>query len=82
MALHGGGTLDRRRQLDLTFDTRVSPQHGISRVLRPLRTQRYTLLTVDVDGPLEDPRVERRALDGVGQTLGRLAPWLDTRSQK
>ena len=82
VALHGGGTLDRRRQLDLTFDTRVSPQHGISRVLRPLRTQRYTLLTVDVDGPLEDPRVERRALDGVGQTLGRLAPWLDTRSQK
>ena len=82
VALQGGGTLDRRRQLDLTFNTRVSPQHGISRVLRPLRSKHYTLFTVDVTGPLAAPNIERRALDGVGQTLGRLAPWLDSSSQK
>ena len=72
--LHGGGTLDRRRELDLTFNTRVSPQNTFSQVIRPLRSQRYTLWTIDVRGPLHSPEIERRALDGVGQTLERLFP--------
>jgi len=74
VALHGGGTLDRRRELDLTFNTRVSPQNTFTQVFRPLRSQRYTLWTIDVKGPLHAPDIERRALDGVGETLVRLCP--------
>lgn len=74
IALHGGGTLDRRRELDLTFNTRVSPQNSFTRVFRPLSSQRYTLWTIDVRGPLHSLEIERRALDGVGQTLERLFP--------
>ncbi|WP_182866957.1 AsmA-like C-terminal region-containing protein [Rhodopirellula sp. JC639] len=72
IALHGKGTLDRRRELDLTFNTRVSPRNTFTRILRPLMDQRYTLWTVDVSGPLDNPSIERRALDGVGQTIERL----------
>ncbi|MFK8113114.1 MAG: hypothetical protein AB8B91_12980 [Rubripirellula sp.] len=72
--LHGGGTLDRRRELDLSFNTRVSPQSTFSKVIRPLRSPRYTLWTIDVTGPMHAPEIERRALDGVGQTLERLFP--------
>ena len=74
VALQGSGTLDRRRELDLTFNTQVSPQNAFTKVLRPLRSQRYTLWTVDVRGPMESPTVERSSLDGVGQTLERLFP--------
>ena len=72
--LHGGGTLDHRRELDLTFNTRVSPQNTFSQIIRPLRSKRYTLGTIDVRGPLNDLEIERRALDGVGETLERLFP--------
>ena len=74
VSLHGGGTLNRRRELDLTFNTRVSPQNIVSRTIRPLRDSRYTLWTVDVTGPLTDPVIERRALDGMSATLERLFP--------
>lgn len=74
ISLHGGGTLDRRRELDLTFNTRVSPQNSFTQVFRPLRSQRYTLWTIDVRGPLHALQIERRALDGVGETLERLFP--------
>jgi hypothetical protein len=72
VALQGGGTLDRRRNLDLTFNTRVSPQNTFTQIIRPLRSQRYTLWTVDVKGPLNSPQIERRALDTVGEALGTL----------
>ncbi|MDA8744016.1 AsmA-like C-terminal region-containing protein [Rubripirellula amarantea] len=74
VTLHGGGTLDHRRELDLTFNTRVSPKNTFSRVFRPLNSQRYTLWTIDVRGPMANPQIERRALDGVSETLGRWFP--------
>jgi hypothetical protein len=74
ISLQGGGTLDRRRELDLTFNTRVSPQNSFTQVFRPLRSQRYTLWTIDVRGPLHSLEIERRALDGVSETLERLFP--------
>ncbi len=74
VTLHGGGTLDRRRELDLTFNTRVSPKNSFTHVFRPLRSQRYTLWTIDVRGPLHALEIERRALEGVGETLERLIP--------
>jgi hypothetical protein len=77
VSLQGGGTLDRRRELDLTFNTRVSPKNSFSRVFRPLNSRRYTLWTIDVRGPMSNPHVERRALDGVSQTLGRWFPGMN-----
>lgn len=74
VALHGGGTMTRHRELDLTFNTRVSPQNVFTQLLGPLRDTRYTLWTVDVKGPLYSPTIERRALDGVGKTLERWFP--------
>ncbi len=81
VALDGGGTLNRRRELDLSFNTRVSPHNTFTRVFAPLGSQRYTLWTIDVTGPIDAPTIQRRALDGVGQTLddvgqtiGRLFP--------
>lgn len=76
VALHGYGTLNRRGDLDLTFNTRVSPQNVFTRAMGPLRHSRYTLWTIDVRGPFDNPTIERRALDGVGQTLERLFPGL------
>lgn len=61
--LKGGGTLDRMRNLDLTFETRVSPQNSFTQLIRPLRSQRYTLGTVQVRGPLHDLEIERHALE-------------------
>lgn len=63
VSLYGGGTLNRRRELDLTFNSRVSPQNLFSRAIRPLKDSRYTLWTVDVTGPLNDPKIERRAFE-------------------
>ena len=74
VALHGFGTLNRRREVDLTFNTMVSPHNSFTRLIRPLRDTRYTLWTIDVQGPLDDPTIQRRALDNVGQTLERLFP--------
>lgn len=74
ISLQGGGTMNRRQELDLTFNTRVSPQNTFTRIIRPLRSQKYTLFTIDVRGPLSAPEIERRALDGVGETLERLFP--------
>jgi hypothetical protein len=74
VALQGSGTLDRRRQLDLTFNTQVSPHNAFTQILRPLRKQNYTLWTVDVRGPLDAPVVQRSSRDGVGQTLDRILP--------
>ncbi|MEM9366721.1 MAG: hypothetical protein AAGD07_12065 [Planctomycetota bacterium] len=69
VALDGGGTLSRQRHLDLSFNTRVSPQNLISRVISPLRDERYTLWTIDVDGPIGEPTISRHSLSGLGQTM-------------
>ena len=78
IALHGNGTLDRRRELDLTFNTRVSPRNTFTRILRPIMDQRYTLWTVDVSGPLDDLDIQRRALDGVGNAIEQLFQGMNT----
>lgn len=84
VALHGSGTISRLRDLNLTFNTRVSPQNSWSRLIRPLDSQRYTLWTISVQGPIDAPTIERRTLDGVSETLERLFPGmgLDNISQK
>lgn len=76
--LHGSGTLDRRREMNLSFNTAVSPRNTFTRLFQPLSQQRYTLWTIDVTGPLDDPDIQRRTLDGVGQTLERLFPGMNT----
>ncbi len=74
IALHGVGTVSRLKDLDLRFNTRVSPQNTWSRLIRPLSSQQYTLWTIDVSGPIDSPTIERRALDSVSETLERLFP--------
>ncbi|MCC9657910.1 hypothetical protein [Rhodopirellula halodulae] len=69
VALEGGGTLSRREHLDLSFNTRVSPQNLFSKVISPLRDNRYTLWTIEVDGPIEAPTIRRRSLSGITQTM-------------
>jgi hypothetical protein len=64
--------------LDLTFNTRVSPQNTFTKVIRPLKSPKYTLWTIDVKGPLSSPEIERRSLEGVGQTIERLIPGMST----
>lgn len=78
ISLQGGGTMNRRQELDLSFNTRVSPQNTFTKLIRPLGSGRYTLMTIDVRGPINDVQIERRALDGVGQTLERLFPGRST----
>lgn len=73
VALQGGGTLNRRQELDLTFNTRVSPQNSFTQLIRPLG-QRYTLWTIDVHGPLHALEIERKALERVSETLEWLIP--------
>jgi hypothetical protein len=82
VALDGSGTLNRRRELDLTFNTRVSPQNVFTRVVRPLGSGKYTLLTVDVRGPFNSPTVQRRTFEGVSETLERLFPVMNDANQQ
>lgn len=74
VALQGGGTITGHRDLDLSFNSRVSPQSAWSKLVRPLRSQKYTLWTIYVSGNIANPTIERRALDAVGETLERLFP--------
>ncbi|TWT67440.1 hypothetical protein [Allorhodopirellula solitaria] len=69
IALDGSGTLTRLEHLDLTFNTKVSPTNLFSKVISPLRDNRYTFFTVEVDGPISGPTIQRRTLSGVSQTL-------------
>lgn len=69
IALDGSGTLSRMEHLDLTFNTKVSPTNLFSKVISPLRDNRYTFFTVEVDGPISAPTIQRRTLSGVSQTL-------------
>lgn len=77
VAIHGGGTLNGRREIDLSFNTRVSPQNTWARLVRPLSSQKYTLWTINVRGALSDPKIERRTLEAVGETLERLFPVIE-----
>lgn len=72
IALHGSGTMDRRKNIDLTFNTRVSPRNTFTRILRPLAADRYTLWTVEVSGPVNDPSIQRKALENVGLRFEKL----------
>ncbi len=74
IALHGSGTMNRTREVDLSFNTRVSPQNGWSQVMRPFGENEYTLWTISVKGPLSDPLIERRTLNAVNETIERLFP--------
>ncbi|MFG0267192.1 MAG: hypothetical protein ACF8AM_18890 [Rhodopirellula sp. JB055] len=69
VALEGGGTLSRREHVDMSFNTRVSPQNLFSKVVNPLRDNRYTLWTIEVDGPIEAPTIRRKSLSGITQTM-------------
>ncbi len=77
VAINGGGTLNGRREIDLSFNTRVSPQNTWARLVRPLSSQKYTLWTINVRGALSDPKIERRTLEAVGETLERLFPVIE-----
>ena len=81
VSLHGSGTMNWRQELDLTFNTRVSPKTTFSRIMKPLGGQRYTIWDVDVRGPLNDPAVELRPLESVGQTLERIFPAIGPQSK-
>jgi hypothetical protein len=74
IALHGTGTMSRNKEIDLSFNTRVSPQNGWSQLMRPFGENQYTLWTINVRGPLSDPTIERRTLNTVNETLERLFP--------
>lgn len=76
VALDGGGTLSRLEYLDMKFNTRVSPQNLFSKVLSPLRDPSYTFWTIEVDGPVGSPTIQRKALSGVSQTLEEWFPGL------
>lgn len=80
VALSGGGTVNGRRELDLVFNTRVSPQNAWSRLVRPLSNSKYALWTISVNGSVSQPKIEGRALEAVGETLERLFPLTDRRS--
>ena len=70
IALYGVGTVNIRRDLDLTFDTRVSPQNIWSQVVRPVTGQKYNLWSVQVGGTLDNPQIRRAPQ--VEQALDRL----------
>jgi hypothetical protein len=72
--LDGLGTMNRSHEVDLSFDTRMSPQNMWSVVTDTFGENNYTLMTLYVRGPLANAHVERRAMDAVGGTLERLIP--------
>jgi hypothetical protein len=82
VALHGSGTMSRTKEVDLSFNTRVSPQNGWSQITRPFGENQYTLWTISVKGPLSDPTIERRTLNAVNETLERLFPGIATPEQQ
>ncbi len=74
IALDGNGTLNRAQEVDLLFNTRVSPQNVWSWVTQPFGETNYTLMTLNVRGPLASAQVERRGIETVGGNLERLLP--------
>ena len=82
VALHGLGTMNRTKEVDLSFNTRVSPQNGWSQLTRSFGENQYTLWTISVKGPLSDPVIERRTLNAVNETLERLFPGIAAPEQQ
>ena len=80
VALSGGGTINGRKELDLAFNTQVSPQNAWSRLVRPLSSSKYTLWTISVSGLISQPKIEGRALEAVGETLETLFPLIEKRT--
>ncbi len=74
IAVHGTGTMIRGKEIDLSFNTRVSPQNEWDRLVRTFGDHQYTLWTINVKGSLANPAIERRALDAVNDTLERMFP--------
>lgn len=81
LVLRGAGTANLRQELDLRFETGVSPNNLWSRLLNPLKDQQYTLWTIDVTGTVANPVFDKRALKQIEQALERLFPELDGTSQ-
>jgi hypothetical protein len=79
--LDGTGTLNRSHEVDLSFNTRVSPQNIWSVVTDSFGESNYTLMTLYVRGPLANAQVERSAMDAVGGTLERLMPGISDLSE-
>ncbi len=77
LVLRGSGTANLRQELDLRFETGVSPNNLWSRLLNPLKDQQYTLWTIDVTGTLANPVFDKRTLKQIEQALERLFPELD-----
>lgn len=79
--LDGTGTMNRSHEVDLSFNTRVSPQNIWSVVTDSFGENNYTLMVLYVRGPLANAQVERRAMDAVGGTLERLMPGISDLSE-
>ena len=72
IALKGYGKLDNRQELDVSFQTLVNPRNSLMGLLT--LGEQYTLWTIDVRGPLHDLTYQRRALEGVEETLEMIFP--------
>jgi hypothetical protein len=71
IALYGTGYVNTRRDLQLNFDTRVSPQNVWSKVVSPIYGKKYNLWSLQVTGTLDDYKISRnprmeQALDRLG----------------
>ncbi|MEZ6089019.1 MAG: AsmA-like C-terminal region-containing protein [Pirellulaceae bacterium] len=78
LVLRGEGSANLRRELDFRFETGVSPNNLWSRLLSPLKSQQYTLWTIDVTGTLSNPIFDKRAIKQIERALERLIPELET----
>ena len=72
IALKGYGKLDNRQELDVSFQTQVNPRNTLMGLLT--LGEQYTLWTIDVRGPLHSLTYQRRALEGVEETLEMIFP--------
>ncbi len=72
IALKGYGKLDNRQELDVSFQTQVNPRNTLMGLLT--LGEQYTLWTIDVRGPLHALTYQRRALEGVEETLEMIFP--------
>ena len=80
IALKGYGKLDNRQELDVSFQTQVNPRNTLMGLLT--LGEEYTLWTIDVRGPLHALTYQRRALEGVEETLEMIFPAISDDSQE
>jgi hypothetical protein len=74
IALDGSGTMSRSQEVNLSFNTKVSPHNAWSYVTSPFGQDRYTLWTINVSGSLANPQIDRIGMEAVGGTLEKLLP--------